>query len=217
MSPFSTIPPPMPVPMVNPTTCFAPRAAPRHHSPNTAQLASLSSVPGRSSAPATRSRNGLLTQPRFGVSNTTPVFVLSGPGEPMPTPATSRPRPAAAIDARVSSTIRPTTASGPSSGFVGSDSTPRISDPSSATVPATMLVPPTSIPTMYRTGLLHGSQDVVYAHSLQAPMVPQRTRRGHVRQASPSSPTTTSCGPRGPNPNAGIVGPNIATVGVSTA
>src|SRR5437773_9906749 len=95
----------MPVPIVNPTTWSEPRAAPRHHSPKMAQLASLSSVAGRSSARASRSRNGKFVHPRLGVSSTMPVFVLSGPGDPMPTPAISLPR-AAAIDARASFTIR---------------------------------------------------------------------------------------------------------------
>ena len=75
-----------------------------------------------------------------------PVLVLSGPGEPMPTPAISLPR-AAAIDARASFTIRPSTASAPCSEMVGSDTSPSSSEPSSATVPATMFVPPRSIPT----------------------------------------------------------------------
>jgi hypothetical protein len=75
-----------------------------------------------------------------------PVFVSSGPGEPMPTPAISLPR-AAAIDARASLPIRPITASAPCSEIVGSDTSPSTSEPSSATVPATMFVPPMSIPT----------------------------------------------------------------------
>src|SRR5881409_4173817 len=79
--PASTIPPPISVPIVSPTTWLAPRAAPRHHSPKIAQLASLSSVAGIPSAPATRSRSGKLTQPRLGVSSTTPVVVSSGPGD----------------------------------------------------------------------------------------------------------------------------------------
>jgi hypothetical protein len=39
-------PPPIPVPIVRPMTLRPPRAAPCHHSPNVAQLASLSSVVG---------------------------------------------------------------------------------------------------------------------------------------------------------------------------
>ncbi len=76
-----------------------------------------------------------------------PVFVLSGPGEPIPTPAISLPR-AASMDARVSFTIRSSTASAPCSGIVGAETSPNSSEPSSATVPTTMLVPPMSIPTM---------------------------------------------------------------------
>jgi len=82
----------------------------------------------------------------LGVSSTTPVFVSSGPGEPIPTPAISLER-AAAIDARASFTIRAMTASAPCSEMVGSDTSPSSSEPSSATDPATMLVPPMSIPT----------------------------------------------------------------------
>ena len=39
----------------------------------------------------------------------------------------------------------------------------------------------------------------------------------HGRHGSPSSSTTRSRGPRGPNPNDGAVDPKIATVGVPTA
>ncbi|OLB12605.1 MAG: hypothetical protein AUH07_07685 [Gemmatimonadetes bacterium 13_2_20CM_70_9] len=144
--PASTIPPPIPVPIVSPTTWLAPRAAPRHHSPKIAQLASLSSVAGIPSAPATRSRSGKLTQPRLGVSSTTPVVVSSGPGDPIPSPAISLPR-AAAIEARASFMMRLSTPSAPCSGSVGSETRPSTSEPSSATVPATMFVPPMSIPT----------------------------------------------------------------------
>ena len=132
--------------MVRPTTWFDPRAAPRHHSPKIAQFASLSSVPGSPSAPDSRSRKGKLVQPRFGVSSTTPRAVSSGPGAPMPTPAISLPR-AAAIEVRTSFAMRSSTASAPRSASVGSDTSPRISDPSSATVPTTRFVPPMSIPT----------------------------------------------------------------------
>src|SRR6059058_3490066 len=114
------MPPPIPVPIVSPTTWFAPRAAPRHHSPKIAQLASLSSVAGRPSAFPSRSRNGKFVQPRFGVRSTMPVFVLSGPGEPTPTPAISLPRPCS-MDARASFTIRSITASAPCSEMVGAD------------------------------------------------------------------------------------------------
>src|SRR6266566_779448 len=99
-----TMPPPIPVPSVNPMTYFAPRAAPRHHSPKIAQLASLSSVAGRLSPSLTRSRSGMFVQPRFGVRSTTPVLVLRGPGEPMPTPSIFLPD--SAIDALASLMIR---------------------------------------------------------------------------------------------------------------
>jgi len=39
----------------------------------------------------------------------------------------------------------------------------------------------------------------------------------HGRHGRPSSSTTRSRGPRGPNPNDGAVDPKIATVGVPTA
>ncbi len=74
-----------------------------------------------------------------------PVLVLSGPGEPMPTPSTFFPD--SAMDAFASFTIREMTASAPWADIVGSETTPRISEPSSATVPATRFVPPTSTPT----------------------------------------------------------------------
>ena len=80
------------------------------------------------------------------MSSTTPRAVSSGPGAPIPTPAISLPR-AAATEARASFTMRATTASAPCSGNVGSDTSPTSSEPSSGTVPATMFVPPMSIPT----------------------------------------------------------------------
>src|SRR5207245_8987676 len=98
------MPPPIPVPIVRPTTWFAPRAAPRHHSPKMAQFASLSRVAGSPSACTTRSRSGKLVQPRFGVSSTTPRAVSSGPGAPLHTPAIHLPR-YVAHDARESLTL----------------------------------------------------------------------------------------------------------------
>src|SRR2546430_3388057 len=64
--PASTIPPPIPVPIVSPTTWLAPRAAPRHHSPKLAQLASVSSVAGNPRAPAHRDRGGKLAPAKVG-------------------------------------------------------------------------------------------------------------------------------------------------------
>ena len=81
----------MPVPMVMPMACRAPRAAPTHHSPSTAQLASLSSAAGRPRRSWMIWRSGMLTQPRFGVSSTMPRLVSSGPGAPTPTPRISAP------------------------------------------------------------------------------------------------------------------------------
>jgi len=64
----------------------------------------------------------MFVQPRFGVSSTTPVFVLSGPGEPMPTPSTFFPD--SLIDAFASFTMRVVTASAPWAAIVGSETTP---------------------------------------------------------------------------------------------
>src|SRR5207253_10708479 len=97
---------------------------------------------------------------RCDVGTTGPVLVLDGPGDPSPTPAISLPR-ASPTDARASFTIRSITASAPCSEIVGAETSPTSSEPSSATVPTTMLVPPMSIPTMWRTGLLDGEQDVL--------------------------------------------------------
>ena len=137
------------VPMVTPRACRAPRAAPCHHSPRMAQLASLSRVAGYPSASAIRCRSGRSTQARFGVRNTTPVEVSSGPGAPMPTPMTS----ASGCFDRVSSMTvlamiasRARTPSGPSSERVGWLSTVPRPEPSSRTAPTTRLVPPMSIP-----------------------------------------------------------------------
>src|SRR6266567_1640472 len=176
------MPPPIPVPIVSPTTWSVPRAAPRHHSPKMAQLASLSSVAGSPNACVSRSRSGKLVHPRLGVSSTTPVFVFNGPGDPMPTPAISLPR-AAAIDARVSFTMRVNTASAPCSEKVGSDTRPNSSEPSSATVPATTFVPPISIPTTWRTGLLFRLKDGLHRERLQAQVMPQRAAGRAVRRA----------------------------------
>jgi len=85
--------------------------------------------------------------------STMPFARSSGPGDPMPTPAI-RSRvtwplcAASAIDSLQSCVMRATTASAPSSGFVGVDRTPSTREPSSATVPTTMFVPPRSTPRM---------------------------------------------------------------------
>src|SRR5688572_11645658 len=147
-----------------------------------AQLASLSSVAGRPRLAVTRSRSGMLVHPRFGVSSTTPVLVLSGPGDPIPTPTISLPR-ASVIEARASLTMRPTTASAPCSGSVGSETTPTASEPSSATVPTTMFVPPRSIPTTYRTGLLDGGEYRLRAQAAHAAVMAERTLRRAVARA----------------------------------
>src|SRR5437773_5206779 len=181
------VPPPIPGPIVSPTTWFEPRAAPRHHSPKIAQLASLSSVAGKPSVCPSRSRNGKFVHPRLGVGSTMPVFVLSGPGEPIPTPAIFLPR-ACSMDARASFTIRSITASAPCSEMVGAETSPTSSEPSSATVPTTMLVPPMSIPTMWRTGLLDGEQDVLDRERLHAQVMTQRAARRSVRRAGTARP-----------------------------
>ena len=110
----------MPVPIVMPTACRAPFAAPIHHSPSTAQLASLSSAACRSSPADTRSRSGMLVQPRLGVSSTTPRLRSSGPGAPTPTPAISTVGSVArvsAMDRRASVSRRSITLSAPGSGL----------------------------------------------------------------------------------------------------
>ena len=83
------MPPPMPVPIVIPITLLAPFAAPSHHSPNVAQLASLSIRTGRRARSWMASRSGKLVHPRFGVVTTMPRSRSSGPGEPTPIPITS--------------------------------------------------------------------------------------------------------------------------------
>ena len=74
-----------------------------------------------------------------------PRVVSRGPGAPIPTPAAEFPA-AAATEERTSFAMRSSTASAPRSASVGSDTSPRISDPSSATVPTTRFVPPMSTP-----------------------------------------------------------------------
>ncbi len=73
----------------------------------------------------------------------------------MPTPAifaafTPPSRSASAMDSRHSRPMRAMTASAPSSGRVASWRTPSTREPSSATVPTTMFVPPTSTPRIWR-------------------------------------------------------------------
>ena len=113
----------MPVPMVMPMACRAPRAAPTHHSPSTAQLASLSSAAGSPSRSWMIWRSGMFTQPRLGVSSTMPRLVSSGPGAPTPTPRISAPgtsRLVSAMARSASATSRSTTSLAPASAWVGS-------------------------------------------------------------------------------------------------
>src|SRR5436309_62771 len=69
-----------------------------------------------------RGRAHALAQPRFGVRSTTPVLVLRGPGEPIPTPSIFLPD--SAIDALASLMMRAVTASAPCAAIVGSETTP---------------------------------------------------------------------------------------------
>ena len=156
ISPLTTRPPPIPVPSVMPDQADGrPSRRPIHHSPNVAQLASLSSVAVKPSRSETRSRSGKLRQPRLGVWITTPVSRSSGPGAPMPTPAicsrvAPRSRSSCATTWPTISTTRVTTASEPRSASVGSVCTATASPPSSGTAPTTMLVPPMSTPMIQR-------------------------------------------------------------------
>ena len=112
------MPPPMPVPIVMPMTLLAPRAAPSHHSPNVAQLASLSMRTGNRVRSAITSRSGKFVHPRLGVVTTIPRSRSSGPGAPTPTPMTSsRLAPVCAMVSAMTVSIiramRSTTASAP--------------------------------------------------------------------------------------------------------
>ena len=147
------IPPPIPVPIVMPTTLRPPRAAPSHHSPTVAQFASLSSVAGKPRRDVMRSRSGKSRHPRFGATTTNPFSRSSGPGAPMPIPRKSfRVTPVSLIVSRITPsitpTIRSTTPSAPSSGCVATLRMPVVCVPSSLSAPAEIFVPPRSTPMM---------------------------------------------------------------------
>src|SRR6056297_1304785 len=122
----------MPVPTVSPNIDSLPRPAPCHHSPYTAQFASLSSATGASKRCRRRRRSGTSRQPRFGLSDTTPVARSRGPGEPTPMPITS-------VVAMPADSIAP----------------PTIRTMSSTT-PSTTLVPPMSTPAIQLIDSLRG-------------------------------------------------------------
>jgi hypothetical protein len=85
---------------------------------------------------------------------TVPVLRSSGPGEPIPTPATApRVVPCAAVTSPIASstmwTMRSTTALGPRCASVGNVRKPSTSPPAIGTSPTTILVPPRSTPTIH--------------------------------------------------------------------
>ena len=130
----------MPVPIVIPMAWRAPRAAPTHHSPSTAQLASLSSAAGRLSRSRMIWRSGRLTQPRFGREQHDAALgveragrarrrrpTISAPG--MLLPGLRR------CTRSASATSRSTTSLAPASAWVGSLASACSALPSSATHP----------------------------------------------------------------------------------
>src|SRR4051812_1550054 len=194
--PSTMMPPPMPVPMVMPIALRVPRAAPIHHSPRTAQLASLSRAAGSPRRSWMIWRSGRLTQPRLGVSNTMPRLVSSGPGAPTPTPMMSAPLTSCRVRsmvrwARVMS--RSSTSLWPASAWVGSLSSAWSAEPSSATLPTTRLVPPISIPRTNRTRLLrthdmgYRLQHRIHRQITHAPMVTQWTAGRTMTRAGPAA------------------------------
>ena len=226
-------PPPMPVPMVMPMAFRAPRAAPTHHSPSTAQLASLSSAAGRPSRSWMIWRSGMLTQPRFGVSSTMPLLVSSGPGAPTPRRGSRRRAPRAGSGrwrARASATSRST--------HVRRRRPPRGSarcrgawsaQPSSATLPDDEVGPADvnaedeshAAPPPPTTQLTAAAATRLDRQLPHAAVMTQRTHLRPVRGAGAAGEAGVlrrqAPRPRGPKPNAGTVGPKIATTGVPTA
>src|SRR6056297_3168451 len=147
----------MPVPTVSPNIDSLPRPAPCHHSPYTAQFASLSSATGASKRCRRRRRSGTSRQPRLGLSDTTPVARSRGPGEPTPMPITSVvAMPADSIAPPTIRTMSSTTASTPRSARVARLRSATASPPASGTSPTTALVPPMSTPAIQLIDSLRG-------------------------------------------------------------
>ena len=82
------MPPPTPVPSVASTILVYPLPPPHHISPSAATLASFPALTGIPSSPPSVSLIFITSQPRFTALCTTPL-PSTGPGTPMPTPATS--------------------------------------------------------------------------------------------------------------------------------
>src|SRR4051812_38299455 len=142
-------PPPTPVPQNTPSTESNGRAAP---SSNSASVATETSLPRRTSPTwsfsRSRSATGTaLSKPaRLPALATVPLLSSASPGEPTPTPASSRGwTPALSAASRSASARAWTTASAPSVAGVGRRASPTILCCSSATIACT-LVPPRSMP-----------------------------------------------------------------------
>src|SRR3954447_2077721 len=142
-------PPPTPVPQNTPRTESNGRAAP---SSNSASVATETSLPRRTSPTWSLERScsatgtGLSKPARLPALATVPARSSASPGEPTPTPASSRVwTPAFSAASRSASARAWTTASAPSAAGVGRRASPMILWCSSATIACT-LVPPRSMP-----------------------------------------------------------------------
>src|SRR5690606_25299360 len=112
-------------------------------------LASFSTMTGPGTAPASDAVRFTVSQPgKFGGLVIVVRSIDTLPGEPTPTPRTSRPGGSLASTCCTASTIRPSTRSGPRAACVSTCAWWMIV-PSSSTSPALMLVPPRSMPTAY--------------------------------------------------------------------
>ena len=86
--PFKIIPPPTPVPSVTITISLWPFPPPCHISPSAAMFASFPAFTGRSNNLLSSSSTLKIPHPRFTHLITVPS-AFTGPGTPIPTPATS--------------------------------------------------------------------------------------------------------------------------------
>ena len=210
----------MPVPMVMPIACRAPRAAPH---PPLAEHGAVGVVVerGRQAERGRGSiaRSGKFTQPRFGVSSTMPLLrVERARARRRPTPRNSAPGTSrrVCVDGalRPAPTSRSTTASAPASGAGRLARERRAArEPSSATLPTTRLVPPMSMPRTYRTRCASAVDEMAAtaARHRRRPTAPACSGDGPAGRpagpcgsrdgsASPACSTTTS--PRAERPEA---------------
>ena len=188
-----SMPPPMPVPMVMPIALRVPRAAPTHHSPSIAQLASLSSAAGRPSRVVDRSPQRHVDPAEVGGEQHDAALGVERARRPDPDAQDLRPRHLAAGCARCARSAR--RRAGRRTSFGAGLGVGRLAvEPRAgccrprSRCPRPRLVPPMSIPRTNRTRRPPRSATAAYRlqHRLdrELPHAPVMTQRAHRRSVA---------------------------------